>query len=277
MTVEPAAGVQTAGEFNAARQILALTDDELAIELGVTPAVIRAYGAGTARIPKRHAQMLAWRVAAEERQAALRESGLPECGWIKAYEDAPAPKDIDAQLRQLKEVEAHLTTCPVCTARQRYEADRFGPMPPLPETGWVRAFSWVDRLPSWARPAAVGAAILAAIVCVRFVFAVPALLRAPEKLGGLLIAIIAAAAAGAAGGFAYTLTRPTLRKLGVVGAYLTGIVCVFAYMGSLLIVAPVAFGETLVNERSDLVIFVIVSLFFGLIMGHSWFRGSEGM
>ena len=277
MTVEPARPVQTATEFNAARQILALTDDELAIELGVTPAVIRAYGAGSARIPERHALLLAWRVAVEERTAALRESGLPECEWIKAYEDAPAPTDIDVQLRQLKEVETHITTCDVCIARQRFENDRFGPMPPLPVSGWARAFSWIDRVPSWARPAAVGAAILAGIVSLRLVLALPSLFRAPEKLGGLLIAIVAAAAAGAAGGLAYTLTRPTLRKLGVVGAYLSGIVCVFAYMGALLIAAPVAFGETLVEERSDLVVFIVVSLFFGLIMGHSWFRGSEGM
>ena len=68
-----------------------------------------------------------------------------------------------------------------------------------------------------------------------------------------------------------------LFALSFVGAYLTGIVCVFAYMGALLIAAPVAFGEPLVEERSDLVVFVVVSLFFGLIMGHSWFRGTEGI
>src|SRR5687768_17277420 len=170
MLIGPARAVRTATEFNAVREILGLTEDELAIELNVTPAVIRAYGAGTARIAKRHSELLEWRVAMAERVAALEESGLPECDWMKAYNDAPVPKDIDAELRQLKEVETHITTCDVCIARQRFENDRFGPMPPLPVSGWARAFSWVERVPSWARPAAVGAAILAAIVSVRLIF-----------------------------------------------------------------------------------------------------------
>ena len=86
--------------------------------------------------------------------------------------------------------------------------------------------------------------------------------------------ILAAAGAGAAAGLAYSLVRPTLRTRGVVGAYLTGIVCVFAYMGALAIaVSDIGMFE----DRSGVVIFTLVSLFFGLVMGHTWFRDPDVM
>lgn len=100
----------------------------------------------------------------------------------------------------------------------------------------------------------------------------PLLLSAPTKFGEALVAVVTAAGAGAAGGFAYTLTRPTLQRLGRLGDYLTGIVCVFAYMGALVLVAPVAFGEGIIEDRVGLISFVVVSTFFGLVVGHTWFR-----
>jgi len=118
----------------------------------------------------------------------------------------------------------------------------------------------------------VGALVLGAIVSVRILFALPVLFSSPGVLGGALLAVGAAAGAGAFGGIAFSLTRPVLRKLGRPGDYLTGIVCVFAYMGALAVAAPNAFGEPLIHDSSEWVIFSIVSLFFGLVIGHSWFR-----
>lgn len=259
-----------------ARKALGWTDDEVAAELGVTTAVVRGWAAGSAPIPRRHAQQLVWQAAVAERQAALRESGLPECSWLNAHMGV-IPEDAGALERHARATEAHLASCEVCQARERYEAEHFGPLPPPPQPAWIGVFQWIAHVPSWARPAVIGATILIGIVLVRTLFLVPALMATPARLGEVVLAIVAAGGAGAAGGLAYSLTRPSLRKLGVVGAYLTGIVCVFAYMGALAVAAPLAFGERIVEERADLVIFAIVSVFFGLVMGHSWFRDPDVM
>ena len=262
----------TAAELVAARKALGLTDIDLALELSVTPDVVRAWETGSSRIPRRRAEHIQWLVAAAERKAALRASGLPECEWIRAQNERPLPSNADAIHERIQAVKAHALTCPVCKARERYIEKHFGPMPAFPQPGWIRIFGWFERVPAWARPAVVGALVLGAIVSVRILFALPVLFSSPGVLGGALLAVGAAAGAGAFGGIAFSLTRPVLRKLGRPGDYLTGIVCVFAYMGALAVAAPNAFGEPLIHDSSEWVIFSIVSLFFGLVIGHSWFR-----
>lgn len=266
----------TAAEFEEARKTLGWTDDEVAAELGVTTAVVRGWASGAVPVPRRHARRLVWQASIAERQAALRESGLPECSWLNAHVEA-IPADMGGVERHGRATEAHIASCEICQARDRYLAEHFGPLAPPPGMAWIGVFQWMSRVPSWARPAVVGAVILVGIVLVRTVFMLPALLAAPGGVGGVILAIVAAGGAGAAGGLAYSLTRPSLRKLGLPGAYLTGIVCVFAYMGTLAVAAPYAFGASIVEEPSDLAIFGIVSLFFGMVMGHSWFRDPEVM
>jgi hypothetical protein len=58
----------------------------------------------------------------------------------------------------------------------------------------------------------------------------------------------------------------------VVGPYLAGILTIAAYMGALLLASPFFSAEPLVKDRSDLMLFAGITLFFGLIAGHSWFR-----
>ena len=264
----------TATEFNAARSILGLTDEAIAADYNVTPAVVRAWASGEVRVPKRIAQMLAFYAAAAEREAAMRANGLPACTW---HDRRPNLSDLDANAiqRESDMVTAHIATCELCKARIRFEEENFGPMPLMPMPGWVKLFAWVERVPPWARPAVVGAALLGAMVLIRVVFVIPFVVRDPGRLGEALIALVAAASAGAVGGLTYSATRPTLKKLGLAGAYLTGIVCVIAYMGALALASPYAFGKSLVESRSDLVIFGIVSVFFGLFIGHSWFRDEK--
>jgi hypothetical protein len=262
-----------AEQLQEAQRRLGQTDEELAESLDVSPDTVRAWAAGRTTVPRRHAQQLMWLTAGAERAAALRSSGLPECDWLLAYEAEPFPDDPDAALKHMEKLNRHAEVCQMCIARQQFVAERFGPMPALPQSGWMRVFFWVERVPSWARPAAVGAAILAAIVSVRVIFALPQLISAPSNFGEALLAVAAAAGAGAAGGFAYSLTRPTLRRLGRLGDYFTGIVCVFAYVGALAVVAPLAFGEPLIKDQASLIIFAVASVFFGLVVGHSWFRG----
>lgn len=61
-------------------------------------------------------------------------------------------------------------------------------------------------------------------------------------------------------------------RLGTPGDYLTGVVSAVAYMGSLALAAPLAFGKPMVEKSSDLVALAITAIFRGLVIGHSWFR-----
>jgi hypothetical protein len=137
-----------------------------------------------------------------------------------------------------------------------------------PRTPLARAIQWL-------RPATLGAGLLGGIVLIRVIVALPRLHALGGGLSGAAIAIAAAAGAGAAGGLAYSITRPALQKLGRPGDYLTGIVIVGAYMGALALAAPYAFGERMIKDRADLVVFAALSLLFGLVIGHSWFGRRE--
>lgn len=233
----------TAAEMRAAQQNIGLSDEAVAAELGLTPAVVAAWRAGSTAIPERHAAQLRWRAAIAERHAATEASGLPACAWVQAWENRPVPDEPEAMRRHFEGLTAHGESCPTCTARAEYVEKRFGPLPPPPSPGGlVRAIGLLERVPAWARPAAIGAAILGAIVGLRIVFVLPAMASQPRRFAEALVALIAAMGAGAAGGLAYSLTRSTLRRLGRPG------------------------------DQTELVVFAIVSTFFGLVVGHSWFR-----
>jgi hypothetical protein len=264
----------TPAELRTAQTSLGLSDDALADELTLTPNVIRSWHAGSVAIPEKESRFLRWRAAIAEREAAVKASGLPVCEWVKEWEAQPLPDESRAFVRRVQTLNAHGATCPVCLARVRYAEDRFGPMPPAPAgTGLVRIFDLLERLPPWARPAATGAALLGVIVGGRALLVLPFISGKPgELLFSGVTAIGAAMAAGAAGGFAYSATRPILRRLGRPGDYLSGIVCVYGYMTALALAAPVAFGGRVIKDRSDLVAFTVISTFFGLVIGHSWFR-----
>jgi hypothetical protein len=70
----------------------------------------------------------------------------------------------------------------------------------------------------------------------------------------------------------YAGVRGPLRRLGRVGAYLTGMLCVWTYLGALAAVAPIAFGEPMIEDGASVVIFLIAGAFFGLLVGHWWLR-----
>lgn len=261
----------TLAEFESLRAQIRASDDDLATELGVSAEQLRRWSTGAARIPRFEARLLRFLAASAVRGRALEESGPPECAWMAEFDQAELPDDMDAMIAALQRSNDHHAACPRCQARQRFVDERFGPMPEYPTKGWMTVFAIFGRLPESLRPAAIGAAALAAIVSLRAVFAIPAIITKPALAFPLLLAVLAAAAAGASGGFAFTLVRPTLRKLGRPGDYLTGIVCVGAYMTSLMLVAPLAFGAPLVEGRAGWMIVGITSIFFGLVIGHSSF------
>lgn len=123
-----------ATEVQEARRRLGQSDEELADQLGVSAVTVQAWTAGRT-VPRRYAQQIKWLAAAAEREAALRSSGLPECEWMLRHVAAPLPDDPDAALQHLEEANDHAGVCPVCVAREEFVAERFGPMPPMPQTG----------------------------------------------------------------------------------------------------------------------------------------------
>ncbi len=266
----------TSADLAAARRVLGETDDQLAASLNVTPHVVRAWTNGTARIPRAMGQRIRWLVASAERGAALERSGLPECTWLREHRTPPQSDELEPLLAHAKAIDEHRTDCGVCQARDRFVAEHFGPMPPYPFADWTGAFSWIERLPPWARPAAVGAVLLAALVLVHMVLSLPKLFASPGLLGAAGVTLLAAAAAGALGGLWYSLTRPLFRRLGRPGNYLTGIACAVAYMGGIAVLGPFVFGEPLLKDRADWIAFLAITVLFGLVVGHSMEPPSDG-
>ncbi len=262
-------------EYDALRARIDEPDEEIAALFGVPVSRLQEWRAGTARIPRYPEQMLRFLAESAERGRALDASGLEACAWMAEFDETDLPDDPDALQAAVRRAEEHHATCALCQARQRFIDARFGPMPPLPMPGWMHIFAAFGRVPTSLRPAAVGAAVLAAIVSLRAVVAIPAIIAKPAMAVELLVAILSAAAAGASGGFAFTLVRPTFKRLGRPGDYLTGIVCVGAYLTSLALVAPIAFGEPLLERRADWIALGIGSLLFGSVVGHSWFGPTE--
>jgi hypothetical protein len=256
----------TSEEFNTARRLLGQSYDQFASDCGVTPDVLRAWSQGRARIPRLHVKYIRFLVAAKEREVALQSSGLPECEWLLAHGNIPATDTPDEVMRKADSNRHHSDRCLTCQARLNFVTERFGPMPafPVPRGLWLlRVFEWVERVPAMARPAVIGAALLATHVPVGVLFSLPRFIKAPGELATAAIGLLVAAAGGAMGGFAYSLTRPTFKRLGRSGDYLTGIVCVFAYLASLFLALPFTFSGPLIPGPTGWVIIAIFSIVFG--------------
>lgn len=140
--------------------------------------------------------------------------------------------------------------------------DRYIPDSP-PE--WLRPA--LRRLPEWSRPAMVGALIIALFTGSAMLFAALTGRMGAEEIPQALGVFFGATGAAALGGLAYTLTRARTAKLGRVGDYLTGIACMTCYL------FPLAFafrdpGQSLAESA---IVSAICAVFFGVIIGHSWF------
>ena len=136
----------------------------------------------------------------------------------------------------------------------------------------TRLILFSQRLPAWLRPAFFGAAILFLIVGARMLFAIPMIVKQHKALE-FALGLLAATAAGAVGGFGYTFLGAPSRRIPVFGPYIAGVISVGAYMVALLIAIPVISpSEPLVTDGPSAIIFVVVTVFFGLIFGHAAFR-----
>jgi transcriptional regulator with XRE-family HTH domain len=209
--------MMTPQEAIAARNILGLTQENLAADLGLTPSVIAAWEAGSVRIPKRFEEQLRFDAAVKERGDAVAASGLQECEIDKAWENEKLPDDPKAMNEYLERGLKHRASCPRCIARDEFIKNRFGKMPPMPMSTSMRAFGAVadtlEKWPRWAQPAGWGALLFGAYSVMRVVFMLPRLARNPQywsvALGGLLASMSIGAVLGLVyGGFrAFRETR----------------------------------------------------------------------
>jgi DNA-binding XRE family transcriptional regulator len=272
----------TAIDVAAVRNRLGLTTDALAAEFNVTPAVVAAWESGRMALTAYAAEWLTWKDAMATREVALASAGMPPCQQVRVLAHAAGSGPVRSRVQGIQLVREHVATCPICTKRQAYVDAHFPPMPPAPTRGWQRVLlqlaALVRRLPPWARPAAVGGGIVFAFVAVRALLLLPTILTHPQLFIGAVVAAVVASGAGIAGGLTYSAVREPFRRLGRLGDYLTGVVCVLVYMGALALVAPLVFGEPLVKEASDIEVFVVISIVFGLLIGHFWLRpkGASG-
>ena len=79
---------------------------------------------------------------------------------------------------------------------------------------------------------------------------------------------------GAFAGLSYSALGRHVRRLGRLGRYLAGITTIAPYMLVLLFIIRVADHKTLYAPlvEEDWVIFAFMSVFFGIVIGASWFR-----
>ncbi|HEX6536277.1 MAG TPA: hypothetical protein VF041_16925 [Gemmatimonadaceae bacterium] len=254
----------SAAEVTAVREQLGATTEDLAAELALTPHVVRAWEEGRVRVPPRHAQLLRWRAAVAERQRALAESGLPQCGWVARWAAGPAPGRAAQQALM-----AHAAVCPTCVSRARYIDEHFPPLPPRPLGAPARALAWLLRRPAWMRPVIIGAALVGTVVTLR-------VLPLATSAGGggalrmaaiVLLGAAAGAYVGAVGGLAFTIARrPLRRRLGRAGDVVTGVVCALVYMLSVAIPMEFIGGSTMWRDPETWLLFGGLGLLFGLFL-----------
>jgi hypothetical protein len=86
-------------------------------------------------------------------------------------------------------------------------------------------------------------------------------------------ALAAASVAGAGGGLIYYFVGRPTRRVPVVGPYLAGVVVVAGYMGCIVTIMAIGGAkDVMIGSSADAIIFGAITVFFGLIVGHMWFR-----
>ena len=283
-----AKGELTPEAARAAREILGLSHDELAADLGLTPAVIRGWEDGRVRAAGRQALLLEWRAASRLYEDAIATSGLPTCATAQTLlgsisDASPGSNQSNKKSEQstkaveqfLKALEQHATTCQTCQAREDFART----LPPLPEfplgTGegiLVGISTRIERLPPWLRPAAWGALLVGGLVLVRMAFAM--LARGPSwnLLGNAVVACIVGGYLGAIGGLVYRVVRPRTRNWGRIGDYVTGVACIWGYAVALMLPAAFFSSDPSFRQPGLWITVAAVGLLAGSLIGHFWFR-----
>jgi hypothetical protein len=267
----------TAAEFNAALRTLGLSEEQFAATHHLPLSAVRAWAGGLARIPRRMADQLAWDAAMTTREHLLRQSGLATCDWWEHNSTTSLPDDLDEAERFAEEVEQHVRDCALCEARTAYLEQHAPPMPERVLPVWLRVFEAIGRLPRWLQPAAIGAAVVAALVLLRGVLLLPSIDSAREGglfVLGLVAALVVAGSGGAVGGLAFAAIRRPLRRLGQFGDYLSAIAGFGGYVAVVVLLLQLA-GEPMITKFSDFVVLAVMVVFFGLVAGVGWVHGGR--
>jgi hypothetical protein len=133
----------------------------------------------------------------------------------------------------------------------------------------------IDSFPLWMRPPFYGMFLVYGMIFARVILVLPVALivllaAGPEGILKVIWILIVAGLAGFAGGVAFTLVHPLLRRLGRVGAILTGWVCVFSYLS---VIVPAVSQDPASRHYFDMRnpidwgITVALSVIFGSVLG----------
>jgi hypothetical protein len=261
------------------RTELGISVDELAELLNEHVDQVRGYEQTSGKLPAGLTRRLEYWLAWRDREKRLEAAGLPACAEVEGILEGLATAKGKALERVTKSADEHLLSCERCKARQAL-AETLPPLPPAPMPASARFFlalnAQIQRLPAMLRPAAWGAVMIGGMTLVRagfyFLFH-PA--RPLQAIGAVCAAIGVGAYGGAVGGVAYGVTRPRTLRFGRLGDYLTGIACAFAYLFAFAIPINLFTDDDMFRGTTSWLIFVVLALVFGAILGHSMFK-SEG-
>lgn len=262
----------TGSELLRRRTELGISRDELAEQLGEHVDFIATFEAVPGELPKELARRLEYALACKDQENWLNAAGLPSCPELEPIFAGVEGKGSAELQRRMKLAEEHARSCERCQAREAM-VKTLPPLPPVPISGTLRAFVAVGqrvmKLPKVAQSTVIGALIVGALTFVRVVFG---FLANPTHPLAALLALGVGTYGGAVGGLTYGLTRPSTERLGRVGDYLTGVICVSAAFLAVAIPLNLFTHDNTFRTKSAWVIGSIVCVFFGLIVGHSGFR-----
>ena len=253
------------------REKTGITLERLAEYAAISPEDLEEWER-TGVVPRKHVAQVKWGLWAARRDAALEESGLPECEWqnhLAAQQEEP----------DMAEVAEHMEECEVCLARSNYVEDHVGPMPPMGGGLMMQIMARIGGLKGWQQTAASGALLLLMMAGIGVVILL-VLGLINLDLGYVVQALalfVLLAVSGAAGGIVFHATAP-IRRHSKVGHYASAILTVYGYLASVgamvalaaLFVGWDTIGPELGNwfaEPSDWVIWLSLGAIFGLVFG----------
>ncbi len=261
------------------RTELGISLDELAEALNEHADQVRGYEQTPGNLPKSLARHLEYVLAVTDHEKRLEAAGLPQCAELKAIFAGLKPGQRKEVQRRIELADQHSSTCERCRAREAM-LKTLPPLPPMPLPATMRFFmalsTRIEALPSMLRPAAWGAVLIGGMTMVRAVFFLVANPARPlQALWPVLAAVGIGAYGGAVGGVAYGVARPRTLRFGRLGDYLTGVICVFAYLFAFAIPLNLFTDDDTFRGTTSWIIFSVLALVFGIVLGHSVFKRDD--
>ena len=216
-------------ELRRERTRLGIAADRIAVAANTTEAEVHSWETANTRVPHAASFGINAFLYAAECEQVLKQSGLPECPWAKAFAERPFPTETQDILRMGEEFDAHKRECSVCQARDAYVDKHVKRRGGLFNLGGAMAF--VVRLPSPLKEMAQGSLLIFLYGIIGVPVAVIAAIvnRDPRYLGMIGALVAASVVGGSSGGAVYWLTGG-MRRWNVVGYYVSWIATVEAYV-----------------------------------------------